>query len=112
MVDSNISDRVLARLAGRIWIDAAEHIIMRLEALSVREANAETSTFSPESNVPVEFEYMRLPNGTWVTSLIHVNTHGRNDIFEGDRFELTLRYRDFRLFSTNVEIERLNVPQT
>ncbi len=73
--------RVLARLGGRIWIDAVDRIIMRIEALPLQEASGNMATITlatlPDPNAPIAFEWTRLPNGAWLQSLFHLNTYGR-----------------------------------
>ena len=107
--------RVLAQLGGRIWLDAADRIIARLEAFPLAEAasGAEITMFptEPRPDAPVTFAWTRLPNGTWLQSLFQFNSYGRENIFAGIGAARTSRLRDFRLFSTSVEAERLDAPR-
>lgn len=75
-------NRIMAQLGGRIWIDAAEKVIVRLEAAPVQEANfAETAkSEQPNENVPLGFEFARLPNGVWTPSRSWLDAYGRETV--------------------------------
>ncbi len=115
LVAGSSTTRVLSRLGGRIWIDAVDRIIIRIEALPLQEVRGNKATMTlaalPDSNAAVAFEWTRLPNGTWLQSLFLLNTYGSEEIFEGVEVNRTSRFRDFRLFSAHVERERLDPAQ-
>ena len=106
--------RVMAQLGGRVWIDAIDKVIMRLEAVPIEEMNqANTSSIdSPNANVPLGFELMRLPNGTWVPSWSWYNSYGREKVFWKTGMSRARKFSDFKLSTTGVEKVEINTPQT
>ena len=112
-ITTNMSTRLGARLGGRLWIDAVDKTLMRLEALPIGELhdmNVSSAT-APDTNAPVVFEWTRLPNGTWMPSLNLINTYGREAVFDDIKFEFSYRLSDFRLFSTEIERAVINPPR-
>jgi hypothetical protein len=102
------SGRVRARLAGTIWIDAVDKVIMRLEAFPAQEIVR--PAIAPDENAPVAFEMARLADGTWLPRSTYLNTYGREAVFNKFKINLILHYSDHKLFSTNVEQERIDAP--
>jgi hypothetical protein len=113
LVATDMSGRLRARLGGRIWIDAEERILMRLEALPIGELSGVniSAVTAPNANAPVAFEWIRLSNGTWLPSLNSINTYGREDVFENIRFDFSYRLSNFRLFNITIERVEINPPQ-
>jgi hypothetical protein len=64
-----------ARLAGRLWIDAADKAVLRLEAWPTDAHPADSAT--PMTAEPsVVFEHERLPDGVWLERLVRIKTYG------------------------------------
>jgi hypothetical protein len=110
---NDLSARLRARLGGRIWIDAKDRVLVRLEALPVTElTDVEVSTaLAPDANAPVLFEWARLPNGTWMPSLNLINSYGREAVFEDIKFDFFYRLSNFILFSTDIERVEIKPPK-
>jgi hypothetical protein len=88
-----------ARLAGRIWIDAADKQIMRLEARPVPDASKKGRGTEAERAEPsVVIEQTRLPDGRWKESLVYLNTLADKDIFNGISRDIMEEMTDFRRF--------------
>jgi len=104
--------RVMAQLGGNVWIDAADKIIIRLEAIPLQELSgaASSSSDAPSQNAPIGFELVRLPSGVWVPSRSWYNSHGRENLFWRTAISRERRYTDFRPFATSIEGERLDAP--
>lgn len=83
-----------ARLAGRLWIDAADKAVARLEAWPA-DAGAE-AVREPS----VIFEHERVADGLWLEHLFRIKTYGHKDIFNGIELDLTKEAADFQRFST------------
>jgi len=98
--------RVMSQLGGRIWIDALDKVIARLEAKPARELNDSTGT-NPDDNAPVWFELTRLPSGTWAPSVSSYNSYGREDVFWKTPISRSLKYSDYKVFKTTAEVEKI-----
>lgn len=98
--------RVMSQLGGRVWIDAIDKVIARLEAKPSRELNDSKDT-NPDANAPVWFELTRLPSGTWAPSLSSYNSYGREDVFWKTPINRSLKYSDYKVFKTTAEVEKL-----
>jgi hypothetical protein len=87
------------KLAGRIWIDAADKQIMRVEARPVPEAlkKKDGTSLAPEPWVVIE--QTRLPDGRWKESLIYLNTTADKDVFNGVSLNISETMTDFRRFN-------------
>jgi hypothetical protein len=93
-----------AKLAGRIWIDAADRQIMRVEARPVADALKKKGDATATSNEPwIVIEQTRLPDGRWKESLIRLNTTADKSIFNGIERDYTETMSDFRRFTTTGE---------
>lgn len=99
--------RVMSQLGGRVWIDAEEKVIVRLEAFPSSELG-EQSTQPSES--PLGFESQRLPDGTWVPARSWYNSYGREDFFWKTPISRERRYADFKKFKVNVEDVKIDAP--
>jgi hypothetical protein len=98
--------KAISQLTGRIWIDAADKVIARLEASPAREvATLETSN-TPEANVALIYELKRRENGTWVPIAARYNSYGREDVFWKTATKRSLTYADFKVFKTTADVEK------
>jgi hypothetical protein len=96
----------VAQLAGRIWIDASDKVIVRLEASPAREVTELQLSATPETNVAVSYDSQRLPNGTWAPVAARYNSYGREDVFWKTPMKRSLIYTDFKLFTTTADLEK------
>lgn len=97
---------VMSQLGGRIWIDALDKVIARLEARPSREFN-DSADPNPDQNAPVWFELTRLPTGTWAPSVSSYNSYGREDVFWKTPISRSLKYSDYKVFKTTAEVEKI-----
>jgi len=102
--------RTMSQLGGRIWIDATDKVIARLEATPARELT-DSSDITPDQNTPVWFELTRLPNGTWAPRASRYNSYGREDVFWKTSLSRSLDYSDYKVFKTTVEVEKVQPNQ-
>ncbi|MDT7690466.1 MAG: hypothetical protein QOE46_3225 [Acidobacteriota bacterium] len=104
--------RPYARLAGRLWIDAADKAVVRLEAwpddTGAKSAGASATTTHESS---VVFEHERLPDGVWLERLVRVESYGHKDIFNGIELDLTKEATGFQRFTTGAGEEKLDPPR-
>jgi hypothetical protein len=103
--------RPYARLAGRLWIDAADRTVARLEAwpYDPRAKGADTSETAREPSVV--FEHERLPDGVWLEHLFRIQTYGHKDIFNGIELDLTKEVSGFQRFTAGAGDEKLDAPK-
>lgn len=94
-----------ARLAGRLWIDAADKAVMRLEAWPADADPAAT----PEPSVV--FEHQRMPDGVWLERLVRIKTYGHKDIFNQIELDLTKEMTDFKHFTADAGADALDAPK-
>ena len=98
--------RAMSQLGGRVWIDALDKVIVRLEAEPARELS-DTSNINPDENAAVWFEFIRLPNGTWAPSVSRYNSYGREAVFWKTTTSRLRKYCDYKLFKTTAEVEKI-----
>nr|MDQ3819848.1 hypothetical protein [Acidobacteriota bacterium] len=98
--------RVMSRLGGRVWIDASEKVILRLEAVPAAELNGASA--APDASAPIGFEFMRLPDAIWMPSRAWYNTRGRENFFWDTQINRVYKYADYKLFKVSADVERLN----
>jgi hypothetical protein len=95
-----------ARLVGRVYPDAADKAVARLEAWP---DEAQTSSNAPEPSVV--FEHARLPDGVWLERLVRIKTYGRKQIFNGIELDFTKEVYDFKRFSSVAGDDRVDAPK-
>lgn len=99
--------RVMGRLGGRLWIDARDRVLVRLEAAPAEEV---AQGDAPDPNAPLGFELTRLPNGTWAPLVNWYNSYGRENVFWKTSANRVVKFSDFKLFTTSDEGEKLDAP--
>ncbi|HEX8636941.1 MAG TPA: S41 family peptidase [Pyrinomonadaceae bacterium] len=94
-------DEVAAKLAGKIWVDIAEKVIVRVEAFPAGEAERETTANgklnSPDANAPViVYEQMRLPDGLWAPKMMLFDSSRNKNLFDGIDMNNLLEFSDYK----------------
>jgi hypothetical protein len=97
-----------ARLQGRIWIDAADKAVVRLEAWPT---DALTSSVAPTHVPAVVFEHARVAEGVWLELLVRIKTYGHKEIFNGIELDFTKEVTDFKRFSSLAGDDTLDAPK-
>lgn len=97
--------RVMSQFGGRIWIDAVDKVIMRIEVTPAQELIGTNTALDdvPNASVPIGFELMRLPTGVWMPGQSWYNSYGRENIFWKTGLSHARRYGDFKLYRTEVK---------
>ena len=105
--------RVMAQLGGNVWIDAADRVMARLEAMPFTEMSDAGAAAKDQAwaNPPLSFEYLRLLNGTWVQSRSWYNSYGREKVFLKTAASRAQKFSDFKLFKTSAEVQKLEPPR-
>lgn len=101
--------RTMSQLGGRIWIDARDKVLVRLEAKPSRELSelSDTLNANPDQSAAVWFELTRLPNGTWAPSVSRYNSYGREAVFWKTSISRSRTYSDYKLFKTTAEVDKI-----
>ena len=92
-----------ARLRGRVWIDAADLTVARLEAWP-DGARADI----PEP--AVVFEHERLAEGVWIERFVRIKTYGHREIFNGIELDFTKQVTNLKRFSSVAGDDKLDAP--
>jgi hypothetical protein len=95
-------EQYLDRMAGVVWIDAADKVVARLEAWPAFKTEQEISSTPPDEETIV-YEQMRLPNGLWVPKRIRLNAIGKAALFNGTNKDMTFEFSNYQRFSTEVD---------
>lgn len=99
-----------ARLRGRVWIDAADKTVARLEAWPDDATNS-NATAAPAREPAVVFEHARLADGVWLERLVRIKTYGYKEIFNGIELDFTKEVTDFKRFSSVAGDDRVDAPK-
>lgn len=97
-----------ARLRGRLWIDAADKAVARLEAWP---SDAQTSADVQAPEPSVVFEHACVAEALWLERLVRIKTYGRKQIFNGIEIDLTKEVTDFKRFSSLAGDDRVDAPK-
>jgi hypothetical protein len=102
-------EKIAATLTGTIWIDAADKMLMRLDARSpeLKEKNAATR----RPGAYLLHENIRLPEGVWVPSYSQLILLNKAYPFLGRDIHTTHEYSDYKRFSTNVQDAKTDEPK-
>jgi hypothetical protein len=102
----NVNDpreQYLARMAGVVWIDAADKVVSRLEAWPLRAAPGQEAPSAHPNAETLVYEQMRLPNGLWVPKRIRLNALGRAALFNGTDKDMTFEFSQYHRFDIEVK---------
>lgn len=102
-------ERVAATLSGTIWIDAAEKMLVRLEARSPQLAAKGSA--APRPGAHLTHENMRLPEGVWVPVYSQLILLNKAYPFLGRDIHTTHEYSDYKRFSTSVQDVKTDEPK-
>lgn len=92
--------RYLEAMAGVVWIDSIDKMVVRLEAWP-RCARPGFESTLPDQETLV-YEQMRLPNGLWVPKRIRLNALGKAGMFNGTDKDMTFEFSQYQRFNTEV----------
>lgn len=96
-----------AHLRGRVWIDAADKTIARLEAWT---DDAPRSADMLTNEPAVVFEHARVADGLWLERFVRIKTYGHKQLFNGIELDLTKEVTDFKRFSSLAGDDRVDSP--
>ena len=87
----------IGRLTGTVWIDAADHALVRIEGSAAPPAEA-----APVGEPPLHFVYqqVRLADGIWGPSLIRINAAGDENLFRGLNWDAWFQFTNYKRFDS------------
>jgi hypothetical protein len=100
--------RYLAQLAGTLWVDVQERILMRLEGWP-REAvthEAVTRTGKPA----LLYEQQRLPDGYWLPRRAELNCDTHRAVFGKLGVDYTFEFTDYKRFGAETQDVKIKNP--
>ena len=105
---ANDAQKPYARLAGRLWIDAADKAVARLEAWPY---DPQRPAAAPDPRPRVVFEHERVADGLWLERFVHLDTHADKDLFNGFELDTAKESSDFQRFTTRGGDAKLDPPE-
>jgi hypothetical protein len=97
-----------ARLRGRVWIDASDKAVVRLEAWP---DDAQISSDGLAREPSIVFAHARVADGVWLEQLVHIKTYGHKEIFNGIELDFTKVVADFKRFSSLAGDDTIDAPK-
>jgi len=100
-------------LEGRVWIDAADRVVSRLEAWPALagERRGSKEVRRNQTEMVLVYEQMRLADGTWMHALTRINTTNHPKLFNGVTIEFQEVFTDYKRFSSEVEGYQIGKPE-
>jgi hypothetical protein len=99
------SEKYLTKLTGRIWIDASEHIVAKLDGYPIN---------SDKTAKPVIFyDGIRLPDGKWMPNQFSILCDNNAAIFDNKKMpDLIVEFSEYKHFDSEVKDEKIIAPPT
>jgi VWFA-related protein len=101
----------VSNLTGTIWIDAADKVLVRLEAKNVipgTDKHGKPLRISPEPKLV--YQQTKQPSGEWFPAVIRMNAGGDASAFYGLNWDVVFEFKDYRKFNTMSEKEKIITP--
>lgn len=96
----------VARMAGAVWIDAAERVVLRLEAWPATSANG-----GEHEDPAVLYEEIKVGDGVWMRGLSCIDTRRNPKFFGGVNVYFIGVFSDYRRFDTEFDGYKLTTPK-
>jgi hypothetical protein len=96
-------DSVLRALAGRIWVDEADHELARAEIRNTSKIKFALGLGASVKSVELNLEFHRHEDGAWLPERAEVTAAGRILLLKGFRERTTSRFSRFRRFRVETE---------
>lgn len=110
--DLPVTKSFVSKLAGTIWIDAIDKVIVRIEARNLLPGLDKNGKPLPVSPHPkLVYQQTRQPSGDWFPQVIRVNTAGDPSAFYGLHWDVVFEFKDYRQFNTTGEETRILSPE-
>ena len=96
-------EHLLAKMRGKLWIDAADYQVVKVEADLFDDFAVGLFLFKLHKGAHFEFEQARINGETWLPSREYLKGSGRVAFVTG-RFQQNTTYSDYRKFRTDTKI--------
>ncbi|HLH08409.1 MAG TPA: hypothetical protein VKW78_14310 [Terriglobales bacterium] len=96
-------EHLLAKMRGKLWIDAADFQIVKAEADLFDDFHVGLFLFKLNKGAHFEFEQTRINQETWLPSREFLKGSGKVAFFTG-RFQQNTTYSDYQKFRTDTKI--------
>ncbi|MBS1809204.1 MAG: VWA domain-containing protein [Acidobacteria bacterium] len=94
------------KMAGSIWIDAADKVLIRIEGL------AQTNSISATQRMPnLVYQQQRISEGLWAPALIRLTSDGDASLFRGLNNDVWFEFSNFKRFDSADSDLKLQTPQ-
>jgi hypothetical protein len=103
----------ITKLQGRVWIDATDRVVSRLEAWPALDSGGLgiAKVQSNPTEVVLIYEQVRLTDGTWMHALTRINTTNHPKLFNRVTIEFQEVFTDYKRFSSEVEGYQIGKPE-
>lgn len=100
-------------LQGRVWIDATDRVVSRLEAWPALDGGrlGLNEVQRNPTEVVLVYEQMRLTDGTWMHALTRINTTNHPKLFNRVTIEFQEVFTDYKRFSSEVDSYQIGKPE-
>jgi len=96
-------DSVLKRLAGRLWVDEAEHAVVKMDVDNTSGIKVALGLAVSVQTLSLRATFTRVEQGVWLPRSVETLIVGRKLIFSSFRLRRTLSYGNYRRFDVDVE---------
>ena len=96
-------DKLLRRLAGRLWVDEEEHAVARLDAHNTEGLRFAFGLGASVSMLSLSMAFTRMEEGVWLPRRLETYAEGRRFLFQRFRSRRTTTYSNFRRFEVEVQ---------
>jgi hypothetical protein len=104
------STAYMSQLEGRVWIDLADKVVVRLAAWPRGGSLGQPGDAPLEIRAPLVFEQARTLEGIWLFSFMRINGFDYRELFPGVAVDYTFETFDYVHFKTEAGPARLDSP--
>lgn len=98
-------DKLLRKLAGRLWVDAEEHAVARLEIRNTSGLRFAFGLGASLSTLSFHLAFTYMEEGVWLPLRLETYAEGRRFLFRKFRTRRTTTYSNYRRFEVDVQEE-------
>ncbi len=101
----------ITNLAGTMWIDALDKVLVRLEAKNLLRGNDKNGKPLHFSSDPkLVYQQTKLPSGEWFPTVIRMNADGDASAFYGLNWDVVFEFKDYQQFTIKSEKQKATPP--
>ncbi len=104
----NSAESIVSKLAGIVWIDPLDKMVMRLEARLVESYKVGGGLLaSVRPGTALIFEQKRMDDGVWLPVFTQANISAKVLLFKGINFNVVQEFSNYQRFKSNIEDYKL-----